>query len=108
MLVKIKQLGTGEPCSLFVTRKRSEFGIEVSHGSARCYPLRSRYNKAKYLTLSQVIPTMSSSTKPFLLYTGTTPNGYKVSVALEELKAVYGSTVDYELVLSQPLKFEFC
>ncbi|CCM03410.1 uncharacterized protein FIBRA_05541 [Fibroporia radiculosa] len=35
---------------------------------------------------------MSSDTgKPLLLYTGPTPNGRKVSVFLEELKAAYGS-----------------
>ncbi|KZT12931.1 glutathione S-transferase C-terminal-like protein [Laetiporus sulphureus 93-53] len=33
---------------------------------------------------------MSSGTKPFLLYTGATPNGHKVSVFLEELKVAYG------------------
>ncbi|KAF7965671.1 hypothetical protein HWV62_18716 [Athelia sp. TMB] len=37
------------------------------------------------------------STKPFLLYTGPTPNGHKVSILLEELKAVYGSAVDYDV-----------
>lgn len=50
---------------------------------------------------------MSLSTKPFLLYTGATPNGHKVSVVLEELKAVYGSVVDYEFVPSHR-QFEFC
>ncbi|KIJ64470.1 hypothetical protein HYDPIDRAFT_175448 [Hydnomerulius pinastri MD-312] len=34
--------------------------------------------------------------KPFLLYTYGTPNGRKVSVFLEELKAIYGSKVDYD------------
>ena len=35
--------------------------------------------------------------KPLLLYTWKTPNGRKVSVFLEELKAAYGSeVVDYE------------
>jgi len=34
--------------------------------------------------------------QPFLFYTGPTPNGHKVSILLEELKALYGSTVDYE------------
>jgi len=37
------------------------------------------------------------STKPFLLYTAPTPNGLKVSVLLEELRAVYGSAVDYDV-----------
>ncbi|KAG6918945.1 hypothetical protein DXG01_010600 [Tephrocybe rancida] len=32
---------------------------------------------------------MSTSTKPFILYTWPTPNGFPVSVFLEELKAVY-------------------
>jgi glutathione S-transferase len=36
--------------------------------------------------------------KPLLLYTAGTPNGRKVSVFLEELKAIYGSKVDYECV----------
>ncbi|EGO01974.1 hypothetical protein SERLA73DRAFT_177650 [Serpula lacrymans var. lacrymans S7.3] len=40
---------------------------------------------------------MSASSKPFVLYTGPTPNGHKVSVLLEELKAVYGNAVDYEV-----------
>ncbi|KZV80947.1 glutathione S-transferase [Exidia glandulosa HHB12029] len=31
----------------------------------------------------------SASTKPILLYTWSTPNGYKPSILLEELKAVY-------------------
>ncbi|KZV73689.1 glutathione S-transferase-like protein [Peniophora sp. CONT] len=31
-----------------------------------------------------------SSEKPLILYTGRTPNGYKVSVYLEELKETYG------------------
>ncbi|KAJ7498987.1 glutathione S-transferase [Mycena latifolia] len=39
---------------------------------------------------------MASSTKPFLLYTGPTPNGHKVSVYLEELKALYPN-VDYDV-----------
>lgn len=39
---------------------------------------------------------MSATQKPFLLYTGSTPNGHKVSILLEELKAIYGSVVDYE------------
>ncbi|KIM43339.1 hypothetical protein M413DRAFT_444170 [Hebeloma cylindrosporum] len=34
--------------------------------------------------------------RPFLLYTGGTPNGRKVSVYLEELRDAYG--VDYEWV----------
>jgi glutathione S-transferase len=39
---------------------------------------------------------MSTPTKPLFLYTGATPNGHKVTILLEELKAVYGSVVDYE------------
>jgi len=42
-------------------------------------------------TMSTVTPT-----KPFFLYTGTTPNGYKVTILLEELKAIYGPVVDYD------------
>ncbi|KAJ7129756.1 glutathione S-transferase [Mycena epipterygia] len=38
---------------------------------------------------------MASSTKPFLVYTGVTPNGHKVTVFLEELKALYPN-VDYD------------
>jgi len=40
---------------------------------------------------------MSTPSKPFLLYTAGTPNGYKVAIMLEELKAVYGSVVDYDV-----------
>ncbi|KZV63636.1 glutathione S-transferase-like protein [Peniophora sp. CONT] len=32
-----------------------------------------------------------SSEKPFLLYTGRTANGFKVSICVEELKAAYGA-----------------
>jgi len=39
---------------------------------------------------------MSTSTKPFFLYTGATTNGHKVTILLEELRAVYGSVVDYD------------
>ncbi|KAJ6509882.1 glutathione S-transferase [Mycena vitilis] len=39
---------------------------------------------------------MASSTKPFLLYTGPTPNGHKVTIYLEELKALYPN-VDYDV-----------
>jgi len=39
---------------------------------------------------------MSTPTKPLFLYTGATPNGHKVTILLEELKAVYGSVVDYD------------
>ncbi|KAH7930116.1 glutathione S-transferase [Leucogyrophana mollusca] len=35
--------------------------------------------------------------KPFVLYTAATPNGHKVSIFLEELKALYGSAVDYDV-----------
>ncbi|KAG0704305.1 thioredoxin-like protein [Suillus ampliporus] len=35
--------------------------------------------------------------KPFVLYTAGTPNGRKVSVFLEELKAIYGSKLDYDV-----------
>jgi glutathione S-transferase len=33
--------------------------------------------------------------KPLVLYTAPTPNGHKVSIMLEELKAAYGN-LDYE------------
>lgn len=39
---------------------------------------------------------MSSGEAPLLLYTTGTPNGHKVSVFLEELKAAYG--LQYECV----------
>ena len=39
---------------------------------------------------------MSSGSAPLLLYTGPTPNGHKVTVFLEELKAAYG--LQYECV----------
>lgn len=42
--------------------------------------------------------TMSTPTKPFLLYTARTPNGFQVSVLLEELKAINPS-IDYEYAL---------
>ncbi|KAF7792815.1 hypothetical protein EIP86_003915 [Pleurotus ostreatoroseus] len=39
-----------------------------------------------------------SSQKPLLLYTWKTPNGRKISVLLEELKAAYGAdVVDYDI-----------
>jgi hypothetical protein len=37
----------------------------------------------------------TESNKPILLYTAPTPNGFKVSVFLEELRAQYGGP-DYE------------
>ena len=40
-----------------------------------------------------------ASEKPLILYTGRTPNGYKVSVYLEELKETYGGP-QYECVLA--------
>ncbi len=42
--------------------------------------------------ISRLFATMS---KPFMLYTAGTPNGHKVTVFLEELKALYPS-LDYE------------
>lgn len=39
---------------------------------------------------------MSTPTKPFFIYTGATTNGHKVTILLEELKAVYGSAVGYD------------
>ena len=42
---------------------------------------------------------MSAPTKPFLIYTGRTPNGFQVSVLLEELKAINPS-IDYEYALT--------
>ena len=43
---------------------------------------------------------MSSGSAPLVLYTAATPNGHKVSVFLEELKAAYGGVPDYECVIS--------
>lgn len=42
---------------------------------------------------------MTSAEKPLLLYTGRVPNGFKVTVLLEELNAVYGGPA-YECVSS--------
>lgn len=42
-------------------------------------------------------PAHASKPKPFVLYTAGTPNGRKVSVFLEELRAVYGEKVDYDV-----------
>ncbi|KAH9938451.1 glutathione S-transferase-like protein [Fomitopsis serialis] len=39
---------------------------------------------------------MATGNKPLLLYTSATPNGHKVSVFLEELKAAYGGP-DYDV-----------
>jgi len=39
---------------------------------------------------------MSSSTKPFLFYSGRTPNGFKVGIFLEELKALHPE-LEYDL-----------
>jgi glutathione S-transferase len=36
------------------------------------------------------------SQKPLLLYTARTPNGFKPSILLEELKAAYGIEYDYQ------------
>jgi hypothetical protein len=45
----------------------------------------------------RTLNTMSSE-KPLVLYTARTPNGFKATILLEELKEVYGS-FDYEFVL---------
>lgn len=42
-------------------------------------------------------PAHASKPKPFVLYTAGTPNGRKVSVFLEELRAVYGEKVGYDV-----------
>ncbi len=39
--------------------------------------------------------TMSSGSAPLVLYTAATPNGHKVSILLEELKAAYGIQYEY-------------
>ncbi|KDQ29264.1 hypothetical protein PLEOSDRAFT_1055238 [Pleurotus ostreatus PC15] len=41
---------------------------------------------------------MPDAKKPLLLYTAPTPNGHKVSVFLEELKAAYGIDYDVEKI----------
>ena len=41
-----------------------------------------------------VTTAMAKTRNPLLFYTAATPNGWKVSILLEELKAVYG--IDYE------------
>ena len=43
---------------------------------------------------TMVTTAMAKTRNPLLLYTAATPNGWKVSILLEELKAVYG--IDYE------------
>ena len=49
---------------------------------------------------------MSDSEKPLVLYTGRTPNGFKVTICIEELKAAYGAAgPDVEYVSSSALKF---
>jgi len=42
--------------------------------------------------------TSRSMSKPLFLYSGRTPNGFKVSVLLEELKAAYGLEYDFEKI----------
>ncbi|KAG1872314.1 glutathione S-transferase [Suillus subalutaceus] len=55
---------------------------------------------ARSLSLNTFTRNMSTvpapKPKPFVLYTAGTPNGRKVSVFLEELRAVYGEKVDYD------------
>lgn len=54
--------------------------------------------RALSLNMSAVpVPAHLSKSKPFVLYTAGTPNGHKVSVFLEELRAVYGDKVDYDV-----------
>jgi hypothetical protein len=43
---------------------------------------------------SNILSAMATETKRLLLYTYPTPNGRRVSVLLEELKAAYG--LEYE------------
>ncbi|KAH9060499.1 glutathione S-transferase-like protein [Lactarius vividus] len=55
---------------------------------------------ARSFTSSSIARTAMSSTespKPIVLYTAATPNGFKVSTFLEELRAQYGGP-DYETV----------
>jgi glutathione S-transferase len=51
---------------------------------------------------------MATSTNPFALYTAPTPNGFKVSVHLEELKTLYNG-IGYEYVSYLPtIKVSLC
>ncbi|KAH9160659.1 glutathione S-transferase-like protein [Lactarius sanguifluus] len=53
---------------------------------------------ARSFTSSSIARTaMSSTEKPIVLYTAATPNGFKVSTFLEELRAQYGGP-EYETV----------
>jgi hypothetical protein len=38
----------------------------------------------------------SKMSKALLFYAAPTPNGHKVAIMLEELKAAYGNVIDYE------------
>jgi hypothetical protein len=58
--------------------------------------MQTALNRLSLVTRS--LTTSRNMSKPLLLYTAGTPNGRKVSVFLEELKAIYGSKVDYECV----------
>ncbi|KAF9451698.1 glutathione S-transferase [Macrolepiota fuliginosa MF-IS2] len=48
-------------------------------------------------TLARFSRTATPSTKRFKLYTAATPNGHQASVMLEELKALYGPEMEYEV-----------
>lgn len=48
------------------------------------------------LRISRAMSTAAA--KPFVLYAAKTPNGFQPTILLEELKAVYGASVDYECV----------
>lgn len=66
--------------------------LAASRSTILCPPLPSRR-----LLFQTTAGAGSDVRRPFLLYTGATPNGRKASVFLEELRAAYG--VDYEWVI---------
>ncbi|CAA7259697.1 unnamed protein product [Cyclocybe aegerita] len=64
------------------------------HRNSPSYKYTSSYLPSHHI-FPKCLSTMSSSTKPILLYTFPTPNGVQVSTYLEELKAINPS-VDYD------------
>lgn len=48
-------------------------------------------------TLARFSRTVAPAARRFKLYTAPTPNGHQPSVMLEELKAIYGPTMDYDV-----------
>ena len=93
--------------SLFI-RRLSTLSKGISNGSLTT---RASLPQSSLLASAAHARTLSTATspdsKPLQLYTWGTPNGHKVSVFLEELKAVYG--INYELsVPSYPFESKGC